>query len=207
MRSCCAAQIRVMPNTPCLIGQGASAFTPGNNASQEDEQKTFALMSAVGASHTSAAETDAGSHLANYESCVLRCSRFEDRLSTQMHRNLVALPHLLHRKSSCSLQRNYDALIAGLAFMVEERMMDAVTGVSGSGPAYIFLVIEAMADGGVAAGLRREQALALAAQTVLGAARMVHHPVSEVLNKYMSQCRYSVSLRTYCTAAFAISLK
>lgn len=56
---------------------------------------------------------------------------------------------------------------------VKEECFDGVTGLSGSGPAYIFLAIEAMADGGVAAGLPRDLALSLATQTVYGAAAMV----------------------------------
>ncbi|CAB4286488.1 unnamed protein product [Prunus armeniaca] len=61
----------------------------------------------------------------------------------------------------------------GKTWKADEKLFDAVTGVSGSGPAYIYLAIEALADGGVAAGLPRELALGLASQTVLGAASMV----------------------------------
>ncbi len=60
----------------------------------------------------------------------------------------------------------------GTAVRVSESLMDAVTGLSGSGPAFIFPVIEAMADGAVLEGLDRQSALSLAAQTVLGAAKM-----------------------------------
>ena len=62
---------------------------------------------------------------------------------------------------------------AGIAFALPESMLDAVTGLSGSGPAFIYLVIEALSDGGVAAGLPRNIATRLAAQTVMGAGKMV----------------------------------
>ena len=62
---------------------------------------------------------------------------------------------------------------SGLAFKVAESAMDAVTGLSGSGPAYVMLVIEAMADGGVRMGLPRDLALQMAAQTVMGSAKLL----------------------------------
>lgn len=61
----------------------------------------------------------------------------------------------------------------GRAGVVPERLMDAVVGVSGSSPAYVFMFIEAMADAAVAAGMPRKQAYEFAAQSVLGSAKMV----------------------------------
>jgi pyrroline-5-carboxylate reductase len=101
--------VRVMPNTPCLVGEAASAACKGSAASDEDVTFVVELM------------------------------------------------------RSCGLCLNVSS----------ESLLDAVTGVSGSGPAYAFLFIEALADGGVAAGLPRSTATVLAAQTVLGAAKMV----------------------------------
>jgi pyrroline-5-carboxylate reductase len=109
--------IRVMPNTPCLVGAGMSALAPAPGVPREATEQVQAIFASVG-------ET----------------------------------------------------------LLVEEELMDAVTGLSGSGPAYVFLVIEALADGGVAAGLPRAAAEKLAAQTVLGAAKLVlesgRHPAS-----------------------------
>jgi pyrroline-5-carboxylate reductase len=103
-----ARLVRVMPNTPCLIGQSASAYCLGPRTTDDDGRLVDALLSSV-----------------------------------------------------------------GRAFVVDEPLLDAVTGLSGSGPAFVYVIIEALADGGVRMGLKREVALALAAQTVRGAAQMV----------------------------------
>jgi pyrroline-5-carboxylate reductase len=100
--------IRVMPNTPALVGASASAYALGNAATEADAALAQKIFSAV-----------------------------------------------------------------GVAFQLKESLLDAVTGLSGSGPAYVYLMIEALSDGGVAAGLPREVATKLAAQTMLGSAKMV----------------------------------
>jgi len=103
-----ARVIRVMPNTPALVGASASAFALGKSARAEDGELAQRLFSSV-----------------------------------------------------------------GVAYQIKESLLDAVTGLSGSGPAYVFLMIEALSDGGVAAGLPRDIATKLAAQTLLGSAKMV----------------------------------
>jgi pyrroline-5-carboxylate reductase len=68
-------------------------------------------------------------------------------------------------------QRIFDSV--GMTVALDEAQMDAVTGLSGSGPAYVFLVIEALSDAGVKVGLSRHHAQALAAQTLLGSAKLL----------------------------------
>ena len=100
--------IRVMPNTPALLGEGASAYAIGPGVTADDEAVVRSFLESVG--------------------------------------RVVCVP---------------------------EPLLDAVTGLSGSGPAFVYLMIEALSDGGVRVGLPRETATLLAAQTVVGAARMV----------------------------------
>lgn len=100
--------VRCMPNTPALIGEGATALCPNAHASDGDLAIATALFSAVG---------------------ITWITRIEDQL-------------------------------------------DAVTGLSGSGPAYVFLILEALGDAGVRQGLPREAAYQLAFQTVLGSAKL-----------------------------------
>ncbi len=100
--------VRAMPNSPALVGAGATALAAGSHASDADLAMARALFDSVGITAT-----------------------------------------------------------------VGEQMLDAVTGLSGSGPAYIFLIIEALADAGVKMGLPRQSALRLTVQTLLGSARML----------------------------------
>jgi pyrroline-5-carboxylate reductase len=99
--------IRAMPNTPAIIGRGATAFTGAAETTQADKDCAEAIFASV-----------------------------------------------------------------GIVSYVQEKLLDAVTGLSGSGPAYIFLVIEALTDGGVSCGLPTNLARQLAIQTVLGAAEL-----------------------------------
>ena len=100
--------VRVMPNTPCLVGASAAGFSTPSGRTGSDTMLVGRLFSAV-----------------------------------------------------------------GKAYQLPEHLLDAVTGLSGSGPAFVYVFIEALADGGVRCGLPRDVAQALAAQTVLGAAKMV----------------------------------
>jgi pyrroline-5-carboxylate reductase len=102
------AVVRSMPNTPCLVDEGATAIAQGKYADE--------------------AHLDIARHI-------------------------------------------FEAV--GTVELVPEVLMDAVTGLSGSGPAYVYMVIEALTDGGVKQGLTRPVALRLAAQTVFGAAKLV----------------------------------
>jgi len=100
--------VRAMPNTPCLVGRGATAVSGGEHATAEDLKLAKAIFDSV-----------------------------------------------------------------GFTTVLDESLLDAVTGLSGSGPAYIFLIIEALSDAGVKVGLSRHVALKLAAQTVLGSAHLL----------------------------------
>jgi pyrroline-5-carboxylate reductase len=83
----------------------------------------------------------------------------------------IAANHHVEKEDLQLAKTIFDSV--GKSLFVEENLLDAVTGLSGSGPAYIFLIIDALADAGVKVGLARADALLLASQTVLGAAKML----------------------------------
>lgn len=87
----------------------------------------------------------------------------------------AASAYCLGRRARAGDARTVEAMLSatGRCMRVDEKLMDAVTGLSGSGPAFAAMVIGALADGGVKVGLPREVATTLAAQTVLGAGRMI----------------------------------
>jgi pyrroline-5-carboxylate reductase len=107
--------IRLMPNTPCLIGEGAVVISTGETVSDDERKEVERLLKPL-----------------------------------------------------------------GLIIRFPESLMDAATGLSGTGPAYVYLFIETMIDAGVSVGIRRDVASKLVIQNVIGAARMleenVHHP-------------------------------
>jgi len=84
---------------------------------------------------------------------------------------VMALSREVSAEKSAELEKILSG--AGLVDKLEEKYLDAVTGLSGSGPAFVYLFIEALADGGVRAGLPRDKALSYATHTVLGSAAMV----------------------------------
>lgn len=83
--------------------------------------------------------------------------------------------YALGKAAGADIEKVVKALLdcTGVAVKVPEHLLNAVTGLSGSGPAYVFMILEALTDGGVKAGLPRDTSGALAAQTLIGAARMV----------------------------------
>ena len=90
----------------------------------------------------------------------------------------------------------------GLCITIEERLLNAVTAISGSGPAYVYLIIEALADAGVRVGLPRDVAMKLVAQTVLGAAVMVAEN-----DRHPAALRDDVTTPAGCTSAALLVLE
>lgn len=108
-------------------------------------------------------------YLPNVSSCIRSMPNTPSSIREGM--TAVAYADTLDENDAAAARALFEPI--GRVVRVEERSLDAVTGLSGSGPAYVYIMIEALADGGVKMGLPRETAQILAAQTVLGAARMV----------------------------------
>ena len=118
----------------------------------------------------------AGVPLAAIESCLnkdLRLIRVMPNIAASVKEGAAAIAPGKHAsKADLKLAKAvFDSV--GKSIIIEEEFMDAITGLSGNGPAYIFLIVDALADAGVKMGLSREDALLLAAQSVLGAAKLL----------------------------------
>lgn len=113
------------------------------------------------------------SRIADACGCRIRAIRAMPNMPAIVREGMTALAFGsdVQAQDVASVRRIFESV--GKVVEVEERLMDAVTGLSGSGPAYVFLAIEALTDGGVKMGLPRDIAGVLAGQTVLGAARML----------------------------------
>ena len=140
----------------------------------KDAEETFSSLSGKVPASTLITYTVAGLKLANVEKFLPanKIVRLMPNVAVSVAESMTA--YTLNKNAAQdgdTIQKFWSTL--GRAVEVDEKLMDAVTGLSGSGPAYAFLMIDALSDGGVAAGLPRAQAIELAAQTLLGAAKMV----------------------------------
>jgi pyrroline-5-carboxylate reductase len=119
----------------------------------------------------------AGVPLAAMETCVqkdLRLIRVMPNIAAAVKEAATAIAAGDHAtQEDISLALEIFNSIGKCIFLKENYLMDATTGLSGSGPAYIFLIVDALADAGVKVGLSRQDSLFLAAQTVLGAAKLL----------------------------------
>jgi len=119
----------------------------------------------------------AGVPLAAMESCIekdMRLIRVMPNIAAAVKEAATAIAAGAHAtKEDVELAMQIFNSIGRCIFLKENYLMDAITGLSGSGPAYIFLIVDALADAGVKMGLSRQDSLLLAAQTVLGAAKLL----------------------------------
>ena len=119
----------------------------------------------------------AGVPLAAMETCVqkdLRLIRVMPNIAAAVREAATAIAAGAHAtQEDIKLAIEIFSSIGKCIFLKENELMDATTGLSGSGPAYIFLIVDALADAGVKVGLSRQDSLFLAAQTVLGAAKLL----------------------------------
>jgi len=118
----------------------------------------------------------AGVPLSAIESCLnkdLRLVRVMPNIAASVKEGAAAIAPGKHAlKDDLKVAKAiFDSV--GKSVIIEEELMDAITGLSGSGPAYLFLIVDALADAGVKMGLSREDALLLSTQTVLGAAKLL----------------------------------